>query len=186
MSAFIFSYSQYQYNTKPHIDNHICCHLTNHSFDQSSSLPSTSNPHHVIMGGGSATMAQWKTSVLPSSSWKIMIMVMLLIQMWSAQGISMMYDHRDFMEWTRKMFVLVNDCDGCKCDRRCDWWCDYRWEISLRTKLCKQRVEISFCLEEWIFIRINYGMVWFDAMITMKLITKMMKAMEDGRLVAYF
>ena len=28
------------------------------------------HPHHVIMGGGSATIAQWKTSVLPSSSWK--------------------------------------------------------------------------------------------------------------------
>ena len=27
------------------------------------------HPHHVIMGGGSATIAQWKTSVLPSSSW---------------------------------------------------------------------------------------------------------------------
>ena len=117
------------------------------SFDQSSSLPSTSNPHHVIMGGGSATMAQWKTSVLPSSSWKIMIMVMMIIQMWSAQGISMMYDHRDFMEWTRKMFVLVNDCDGCKCDPRCDWWDDYRWEISLRTRLCKPSVEILFGLE---------------------------------------
>ena len=110
-------------------------------------IPSTSTPHHVIMGGGSATMAQWKTSVLPSSSWKIMIMVMMIIQMWSVQGISMMYDHRDFMEWTRKMFIFVNDCDRCKCDLRCDWWCDYRWEISLRTKLCKPRVEILFGLE---------------------------------------
>ena len=68
----------------------------------------------------------------------------------SVQGISMMYDHRDFMGWTRKGFVLVNDFDRCKCDRRCDWWCDYRWEISLRTKLCKQRVEILFCLEKWL------------------------------------
>ena len=123
------------------------------------------------------------------------------IQMWSVHVISMMYDHRYFMKWTRKMFVFVNDCDGCKCDPRCDWWDDYRWEISLRTRLCKPSVEILFCLEHNFLWKNDflkwYGLVsdldlmvdlWIDAMIMMKLVTKMMKAkaMEDGRLVSYF
>ena len=59
------------------------------------------------MGGGSATMAQWKTSVLPSSSWKIKIMTIIII-LWVSKC-----DQCTLSAWCTTTDILWNGLGKC-------------------------------------------------------------------------